>query len=79
MSRLSRSDAYCSGCCISAHMPHAVVFRVVSFPATDSSSMNMSNSSSESFSPSTSALMSLVTMSSRGSVRRSLASSLTYE
>ena len=64
VSRLSRSAAYCSGCCISAHMPHAVVLRVVSLPATDSSSMNMSNSSSESFSPSTSALMSLVTMSS---------------
>ena len=28
-------------------MPHAVVFRVVSLPATVSSSMNMSNSSSD--------------------------------
>ena len=33
---------------MSAHMPRAVVLRVVSLPATVSSSMNMSNSSSES-------------------------------
>ena len=49
-------------------MPCAVALRVVSLPATASSSMNMSNSSSLSWSPSISALMSLVTMSSRGSV-----------
>ena len=43
-----------------------------------SSSMNMSNSSSVSCSPSISALISLVTMSSRGSLRRCFASSLAY-
>ena len=48
-------------------MPCAVALRVVSLPATASSSKNMSNSSSESCSPSISALSSLVTMSSRGS------------
>ena len=56
-------------------MPCAVALRVVSLPATASSSMNMSNSSSVSFSPSISALSSLVTMSSRGSLRRCPASS----
>ena len=58
-------------------MPCAVALRVVSFPATASSIMNMSNSSSLSCSPSISALRSLVTMSSCGSVRRSPASSFT--
>ena len=46
-------------------------------PATVSSSMNWSNSTSVSRSPSISALMSSVTMSSRGSALRCLASSLT--
>ena len=57
-------------------MPPAVAFRVVSFPATVSRSMNMSNSSSSSFSPSISALIRIVTMSSRGSSRRAAASAL---
>ena len=49
-------------------MPQLVVLRVVSLPATVSSSMKNSNSASDSLSPSISELMSLVTMSSRGSV-----------
>ena len=56
---VATSSLYCSGFSISAHMPHAVVLRVVSLPATVSSSMNMSNSISESRSPSISALMQL--------------------
>ena len=51
---------------MNAYMPCAVALRVVSLPATASSIMNMSNSSSLRLSPSISALRSLVTMSSRG-------------
>ena len=61
------SSSNCSGWVRNAYMPCAVALRVVSLPATASSSMNMSNSSSLSCSPSISALSSLVTMSSRGS------------
>ena len=48
-------------------MPWLVAVRVVSLPATASSRKNELKSSSESFSPSTSALTSVVTMSSPGS------------
>ena len=47
-------------------IPAEVALRVVSLPATVSRNMNMSNSSSLGFSPSISALMRVVTMSSRG-------------
>ena len=40
------SSSNCSGLVRNAYMPCAVALRVVSFPATASSSMNMSNSSS---------------------------------
>ena len=66
-----RSLANWSGCWNSACMPFAVRLRVVSLPATESSRKKRSISSSESTSPSISAWVSAVMMSSRGLARRS--------
>ena len=54
-------------------MPWVMALRVVSLPATASISTKKPNSSSDSPCPSISALISLVTMSSRGQPRRSSA------
>ena len=54
-------------------MPCAMALRVVSLPATASISTKKPNSSSDRWFPSISALISLVTMSSRGQARRSSA------
>ncbi len=54
-------------------MPWVIELRVVSLPATASITTKKPNSSSESFSPSMSASMSVVTMSSVGFLARSSA------
>ena len=59
-------------------MPCEIALRVVSLPATDSSRKNRLKSMSDSESPSTSALSSVVMMSSRGSSRRFSASAWAY-
>ena len=67
-----------SGFSRNAFMPWAMALRVVSLPATDRSMKNRLKSISVRLSPSTSALSSVVTMSSRGSARRCSASCWAY-
>ncbi|SIE28993.1 Uncharacterised protein [Mycobacteroides abscessus subsp. abscessus] len=59
-------SSHCSGNWVKAIMPWVIELRVVSLPATANAMTKKPNSSSESLSPSTSALMSVVTMSSPG-------------
>ena len=59
-------------------MPWVIELRVVSLPATASMMTKKPNSSSESFSPSMSAWMSVVTMSSVGFLPRSSAIAIAY-
>ena len=59
-------------------MPWVIELRVVSFPATESMMTKKPNSSSESFSPSMSAWIKVVTMSSVGFLPRSSAIAIAY-
>ena len=67
------NSSHWSGWSRKASIPCAMALRVVSLPATASISTKKPNSSSDRWLPSISALISLVTMSSRGHPRRSSA------
>ncbi len=67
-----------SGCSMSANVPSAMRFRVVSLPATSNRNAKFSRSSSVSLAPSTSAVLKTDSMSSRGCARRAAISCWKY-
>ena len=74
----STSLSHSSGCSMSAKVPRAIRFRVVSLPATSNRNAKFSRSSSVSLAPSTSAVLKTDSMSSRGSLRRAAISCWKY-
>ena len=74
----STSLWHSSGCSMSANVPSAIRFRVVSLPATSSRKAKFSRSSSVSLAPSTSAVASTDSMSFLGSARRAAISCWKY-
>ena len=72
------SRSHSSGCSMSANVPSAIRFRVVSLPATSNRNAKFSRSSSVNLAPSTSAVLKTDSMSFRGSARRAAISCWKY-